>query len=162
MHSKNSPIKVQAAQRRQSAVSLRVAGRTYAQIADELGVSKQRAYQAVAEAVAEVNQQCRESAEELRRVECERLDAAQAAIWDKVVGGDLKAVETFLKLATRRARLLGLDAPTRTQVEATGSLASMTDAELLAEADRLGLTAEADRYRQYVTVTQTGHADQHQ
>jgi hypothetical protein len=152
MHSKNSPVKVQAAQRRKSAVELRVAGRTYVQIAAELGVSKQRAYQAVAEAVAEVNANCRESAEELRRVECERLDALQIAFWDKAAAGDVKAADVVLKVMNRRARLLGLDAPTRTQVEATTGLAGMSDEQLLLEAERLGLHAEATAYREHLTV----------
>jgi len=51
--------------------------------------------------------------DELRSVENARLDRAQAAIWTAVLQGDLKAIDTFLKISARRARLNGLDAPTQ-------------------------------------------------
>lgn len=57
------------------------------------------------------------SAAELQRVENARLDRAQAAIWAKVVGGDITAVHAFLRISERRARLNGLDAPTTVNLD---------------------------------------------
>jgi hypothetical protein len=50
--------------------------------------------------------------DELRRVENARLDIAQARIWSKVLDGDLKAVDAFLRISARRARMNGLDLAT--------------------------------------------------
>ena len=92
------------------ATMLRLAGLTYAQIGEQLGgVSDDTARLAVKRHLdrAEVW-----SAAELRKVENARLDRAQAAIWTKVLNGDLAAVHAFLRLSERRSRLNGLDAPT--------------------------------------------------
>lgn len=91
------------------ATMLRLAGLTFADIGERLGVSDDTARLAVKRHLdrAEVW-----SAAELRRVENARLDRVQAAIWTKVLKGDLAAVGAFLRLSERRARLNGLDAPT--------------------------------------------------
>lgn len=96
------------------ATMLRLAGLTYAQIGEKLGVSDDTARLAVKRHLdrAEVW-----SAAELRRVENARLDRAQAAIWAKVVGGDITAVHAFLRISERRARLNGLDAPTTVNLD---------------------------------------------
>lgn len=54
--------------------------------------------------------------EEYVQIEVASLNAAQAAIWPKVLRGDSLAVERFVKLSERRSKLLGLDAPTQTEV----------------------------------------------
>lgn len=54
--------------------------------------------------------------EEYVQLEVASLNAAQAAIWPKVLRGDTIAVERYVKLSERRAKLLGLDAPTQTEV----------------------------------------------
>jgi len=45
-------------------------------------------------------------------LECRRLDVALNAIWDKVQGADLAAVDRLLSIQARRAKYLGLDEPT--------------------------------------------------
>jgi 5,10-methylene-tetrahydrofolate dehydrogenase/methenyl tetrahydrofolate cyclohydrolase len=50
---------------------------------------------------------------EARKLEVERLDAALAAIWEKVVTGNLWAIDRLLKISEQRCRLLGLNAPDR-------------------------------------------------
>ena len=56
------------------------------------------------------------AAREMRELEGARLDRAQAAIWTQVLEGDVKAVESFLRISQRRAKLFGLDAPTAVNV----------------------------------------------
>jgi|GEM_PF-1552761 len=51
----------------------------------------------------------REQAGEVRVLEAERLDAAASAIWPKVMDGDLRAQDTWLRNRSRNATLLGLD-----------------------------------------------------
>ena len=53
------------------------------------------------------------AAEGLRAIENERLDVAEAAIWDAVKEGDLKAIAMFLRISARRSRMNGMDAPVR-------------------------------------------------
>lgn len=57
--------------------------------------------------------------EEYVQIEVASLNAAQAAIWPKVLRGDSVAVERYVKLSERRAKMLGLDAPTQTEVSGT-------------------------------------------
>jgi hypothetical protein len=126
-----SPPKVQAAVRRKEAVDLRVEGKTYREIGQELGVTPTRARQLVSEALAALQKDTAESAEELRRLELDRLDQLQSGLWEEAAGGNLKAVGAALKIMERRARLVGLDAPTRTEsTHGYPDLSEMSDAEL--------------------------------
>ncbi len=80
---------------------------TYEQIATELGYSSRSgAHKAVGTALKLT---LREPAEELRSLSAERLDRATLAIWRAVSAGDTHAIDTLLRIETRRARLLGLD-----------------------------------------------------
>ena len=51
--------------------------------------------------------------EEMRELENQRLDRAQAAIWPRVLRGEDKAVSLYLQISDRRAKLNGLNEPTR-------------------------------------------------
>ena len=72
-----------------------------------------------------------ETADHLRQRESERLDRAQLAIWPALQRGDLGAVEKFVRLSARRAALLGLDLPTKTELTGRdGGPVEMTLADL--------------------------------
>ena len=49
-----------------------------------------------------------EGAEQLRRLELDRLDAVQQALWDDAMGGDARAVTALLRVIDLRTRLMGL------------------------------------------------------
>lgn len=104
----------QARARRVEAMSLRMAGLTYEQIAERLKVSSSRAEQLVNDtlAAAENTQVAR-----MRDLEGQRLDRAQAAIWTQVIEGDVKAVDAFLRISQRRARMFGLDQPAKVSLD---------------------------------------------
>lgn len=81
-------------------------------------ISHQTAYLWVTEALAEIREQNSESAEELRRLELEKLDAMTADLWPiddtgKRATVDARTADTLLRIAERRANLVGLDAPKR-------------------------------------------------
>ncbi len=96
------------------ALELRLAGVTYEQIAEQLGYAgRSGAFKAVNTALKET---LREPAEELRTLSAERLDRATLAIWRAVSAGDLQAIDRLLRIEARRARLLGLDAPSRQEL----------------------------------------------
>jgi hypothetical protein len=106
---KSSADMISAALRQTSALSLRQSGKTFAEIAAELGYSdpsgaRNAVMAALRENVAEPNA-------EMRSLELSRLDILQSALWTKALAGDLGSVDRVLKLMERRAKILGLDAP---------------------------------------------------
>lgn len=131
----------ETAERDAEACRLRSAGLTYPQIAAELGYgSSGRAYEGVQRALLSIVQ---EPAEELRKLELDRLDEMWRAALGvlrakhivvqhgKVVmhrqtdgveapledpGPVLQAVDRLLRIQERRARLLGLDAPKQVEM----------------------------------------------
>ena len=128
--------RIDAAERDAKALELRKDGLTYTQIAERLGISRSTAHKHVTRGLHRTRQ---EPAEELRRLEAERLNQLWAEAMavlrrrhllvqsGKVVKGDdgqpitddgpvLQATTTLLRVMERRARLFGLDAPARHEV----------------------------------------------
>jgi transposase len=100
-----------------SALDLRKRGKTYREIGEALGVSHVTAYEWVGSALTAT---LREPSEAVRQIEAERLDALIKAIWPGATrenNPDYDAVDRVLKVMDRRAKLLGLDAPTKHVVE---------------------------------------------
>lgn len=105
---------VAAREREARVLELRKAGATFDEIAQALDYrDKSGAKRAFDRAMRATIQQ---PADEIRFLEVERLDAMQKALWPKVTAGDTKAIGQCLNVMDRRARLLGLDAPTRQHV----------------------------------------------
>ena len=98
------------------ALKLRSLGWTYQQIADQMGCTKQAASDRCKRALAAIPA---EAVDEYRRIEGERLDTLLKIAMNRVVDdgkGALFAIDRVLAIMDRRAKLLGLDAPTKTQV----------------------------------------------
>ena len=96
------------------AVRLRSKGLTYREIAEVLNINPSSAYRRVSKALAEVPV---EAVDELRRIENERLDKLQAALWDAALLGNVSAVKAILVIMVRRAHLCGLDVPTQLTID---------------------------------------------
>lgn len=104
---KTSPARIEVNEKQARAMELRKAGCSFQEIADELGyASPSGAYEAVK---AALDRTLREPAEALRTIELERLDTMWTAVWENALAGDLDSIATALRIAERRARLLGLD-----------------------------------------------------
>jgi hypothetical protein len=170
--------RVDAAQRDARALELRAAGATYRQIAAVLHVSLATAHKCVDRGLDRTR---REPADRLRKLELERLDGLQRQavnvlrarhiviqagkpVIDEETGRPytdhtptLNAIRTLLAVQERRAKLLGLDAPTKLDVNlalawerageeerlevmrlADVALISRTIAEIEAELERRG------------------------
>lgn len=84
-----------------------------------MGISAPAVHRLVRLALETYYNQLAEDTEALRRIELERLDVAQAAIWPLVVQGDLNAIDRLLRISARRAALLGLDAPVKQEAKAS-------------------------------------------
>lgn len=95
------------------ALDLRLTGMSYRAIAEALGVSD---HSTIAQRVAiALKAIVKEPAEAVLKMELERLDVLQHGLWEKAREGDLMALDRALKIQDRRARYLGLDAPTKVQ-----------------------------------------------
>jgi hypothetical protein len=123
-------------QRRKQAIELRIAGATYEAIAKQVGYcDRTAAYRAVRDGLAAIP---REAADALRNLENDRLDRIFLGLWQKARSGDKDAINGALNVMARRAKLLGLDAPTKveqkveqtTEVTATPADAKRIMAEL--------------------------------
>lgn len=114
-----------SAERRRRAWELRLEGQTLQQIGDELGVTKQAVHRMLQKALDEAAQLNIEAAEELRRIEDERLERRFARIVDlmdnKTNAKTLMELDSRLDaISTAKRKLWGLDAPTRTDVTSGG------------------------------------------
>ncbi len=109
--SKGAPEKVRARERELRALELRKAGATYRRIGEHLGITEQGAHKAVMRALNKLIADVSESADQLRELEVQRLDAMLLGLWDQARLGDVKAVTASLRVMERRARMLGLDLP---------------------------------------------------
>ena len=107
-----------ALERQRQALELRKAGVPYATIAERLGyASTGGAHKAVASALKKT---LAEPADDLRRLEVERLDALLSALWRQAKEGNQGAVDRCIRIMERRAKLLGLDAPTKQDITSGG------------------------------------------
>lgn len=96
-------------------LKLRHKGLSYRQISEELrlsgpGQASKIFHRAIARYTSDIGP-------EVRQLEEMRLDELQQAIWDMALAGDLKAVETVLRIMERRAKLCGLDHTDKMQAQ---------------------------------------------
>jgi hypothetical protein len=101
--------------RESEVMTLRRAGNTWDEISRQLGYSSPAATYRIFQKALEKH--VVPKIEELRAIETNRLDGLTLALWPKAESGDIRAIEAIVKLMERRARLLGLDAPTKIQAE---------------------------------------------
>lgn len=112
-----SRITPEVLEREAEVLKLRRAGLTFDMIAKRVGYADASgahlAYERACKRIvyAEV--------EQVRKEEQDRLDIAQAAVWAGVLQGDIPSITALIRIMDRRAKLLGLDMPTRVQQEVT-------------------------------------------
>lgn len=93
-------------ERMTEASALRMAGFSHDQIATRLRVDPAMVQEILERASALVP---KVSLEGMRDLENSRLDRAQAAIWSRVLAGEDKAIDMFLRISARRAALNGMN-----------------------------------------------------
>jgi len=94
-------------------LALRRAGMPYDRIGEAIGISKQAAHKAVTKALREITSKSAETAAEIRELELMRLDAMLTGLWPQASRGNLGAIDRALRIAERRAKITGIDAPTK-------------------------------------------------
>jgi hypothetical protein len=126
---KTSPAAARRTARKTTALDLRRRGYSFERIADALGCSVGTAHGDVKRALALAAEKLSEDASEHLALDLQRVDAMLAALWPAIEAGDPQAVEKGLKAMERRAKLLGLDAATRTELSGPqGAPIAVTDA----------------------------------
>lgn len=111
-----------AREREEQALELRKAGASYTDIGKRLGITRPAAYRAVVRALQKLNDKMAETGPVVRRLELERLDRLLLIAWRRLSqsnGEDDAALRHILAIMDRRAKYLGLDAPTRIELQET-------------------------------------------
>lgn len=135
---KEASRKLVAAERKVDILRMRREGHTFEEIGEKLGISRQRAGQVVVEELTKLSSEIEAEARIAAVMESERLDNLTRILYPKATKGNLQAIDRLLKVMERRARLFGLDAPSR--IDSRVLSGSLPDGELLALADRYGLS----------------------
>ncbi len=102
--------------RRREVVQYRVLGVSYRAIGEALKISHEQARADYLAARAELGAETKETLEELRELANDRLDMARTVIAPKIRQGDLGAIDRWIKIEERSAKLNGLDAPQQTEL----------------------------------------------
>lgn len=79
------------------------------QIGERLGVSHETVRRWVRAELERLDGETQRSTRQLRALQVVQLDKLENALWTRAMAGDLRAIETELKIMERRSRLLRLD-----------------------------------------------------
>lgn len=109
LEAKTSKSKLTPALRRKRALELRLQGRMLWEIATELGVTAGAVSRMLTQTLEKIEVENLESAERLRTLEMVRLEKIGEALYWRAEQGELPAVDRYLKVRERYAKLLGLD-----------------------------------------------------
>ena len=95
-----------ATARHARAIQLATEGRTYQEIADELGYANRGTVHHIVHDA--LTRDRKDAVENHQQLELARLDALQVALWDKAMAGDVEAAREVRAVIMARCRLLGL------------------------------------------------------
>lgn len=133
MRRKNDPDVID---KERQVLELRLSGVTFEMIAKKVGFASAGAcYNAYKRALIRTLQ---EPADAVREAEVARLDRLMQSVWVSALRGDVRSVDAVLRIMDRRARYLGLDAPTKSQMEVTTYDKDSIDAEVAKLVSLLG------------------------
>ena len=115
---KSSVRRIRTTEKTLKALELRKRGMNYTQIGEKLGCNRSTACRYVLSELENLADKCREEAVHVRDLELQRLDdlylIAYRAISD---GNDLAGIDRCLRIMERRAKLLGIDAAAKVDVQ---------------------------------------------
>ena len=115
---KTSVRRIRTTEKTLRALELRKRGLNYTQISKKLGCARSTACRYVLSELENLADKCREEAVQVRDLELHRLDElyliAYRAISD---GNDLAGIDRCLRIMERRAKLLGIDAAAKVDVQ---------------------------------------------
>lgn len=94
-----------------ASIELRAAGLLFNEIADALGIHQATAAKYVRIGMTDLCKMSAETIEEIRQLECMRLDKMFFVHYHKAIDGDTWSTDRCLAIMERRAKYLGLDKP---------------------------------------------------
>lgn len=144
------PRRLAAEQLAAQAFQLRLHGHTFAAIAVALGKPMPTVKAAYQRSLMRTRSETDVAREQLRAMEVARLDHYLSKMAPQIDKGDERAIDRAIRIADRRAKLLGLDAPTKiAPVTPDGANeyqpAAVTSNDVLARVLKLIETAQARR-----------------
>lgn len=109
-------------------IDLVKAGYTYQQIADRINkingtnITRQAVHNSVKREIDKSREKLYQEVKDVVFIEVERLNELFKSAYSKAKKGDEKSINSCLKIMERKAKLLGLDAPEKQEVENTGDI----------------------------------------
>lgn len=147
--SNSSSKKIIANINKQKALELRMSGKTFEQIGDELGLSRQYAWRIVTEELRKMNEERVETRESLRQLMNHRYEKIMSKLWKQSGIGsdsddsdlDIGLLDRLMRVIEAQIKLNGLDAITDSQeaqmaLQAGGSRLAMLVLQYLPEEKR--------------------------
>ncbi len=119
---KSSVRRIRTTEKTLKALELRKRGMNYTQIGEKLGCARSTACRYVLSELENLADKCREEAAQVRDLELQRLDALYLVAYAEVEGGNVPAIDRCLRIMERRAKLLGLDAAEKVDVNGIATL----------------------------------------
>ena len=115
---KSSVRRIRTTEKTLKALELRKRGLNYTQIGKKLGCSRSTACRYVLSELENLADKCREEAVHVRDLELQRLDDLYLIAYRAIIdGNDLAGIDRCLRIMERRAKLLGLDAAEKVDVQ---------------------------------------------
>ena len=105
--------KIEISKRNRDILKLRLSGLSLQDIGDAVGITASAVHKVITKELALITVG---PAKDLKIQELLKLDTLQAALWPQAMTGCNKSINTLLKLAERRSKLLGLDAETNQNI----------------------------------------------
>lgn len=156
--SKLSPRRIEAIEKQRRALELRMAGRSWSDIAKAVGYSNHTG--AIAAVKVALEKTLQEPAQHYRALTLERLTRILQVYWTDMLNHDLQATDRVLRVISDMRSLLGLDAPIKEEVSISGRIEHDYRAELDSRIiTLLERRAEAERFGSPDAGRLEGHLD---
>jgi orotate phosphoribosyltransferase-like protein len=115
---KTSVRRIRTTEKTLKALELRKRGMNYTQIGEKLGCARSTACRYVLSELENLADKCREEAVHVRDLELHRLDELYLIAYHAISdGNDLAGIDRCLRIMERRAKLLGIDAVAKVDVQ---------------------------------------------
>lgn len=114
--------------RQYEALDLRQSGWSFRAIGDKLGVTGMQAWRDVKSALEGLEELNTDKASTLRQLELERLDALTKALEPMAMVGNTNSVNAYIRVMEQRAKLLGLYAPEKHEIDIVSKLTAALEA----------------------------------
>jgi hypothetical protein len=115
---KSSVRRIRTTEKTLKALELRKRGMNYTQIGEKLGCHRSTACRYVLSELENLADKCREEAVHVRDLELQRLDDLYLIAYRAIIDGyDLARIDRCLRIMERRAKLLGIDAAAKVDVQ---------------------------------------------